>query len=107
MLIGTLDRIIELDLSFHTELYRASGNRVVLDVMQTQWGHIRRAMLVVLSSVDYRTHVWDEHEALLDAIVAKNVSLARSIASSHIQGARAWVTAGLKGNPGARKPGKG
>lgn len=95
---GSLDRIIDLDVSFHGGLYRACGNRVVVDVMQTQWGHIRRAMLMVLRSVEHRNQVWDEHEALLEAIVAKNPPLARSLASAHCQGARSWVTTELERN---------
>jgi len=35
---GLVGLLIDLDLEFHSELYRESQNRVVVDVMQTQWG---------------------------------------------------------------------
>jgi DNA-binding GntR family transcriptional regulator len=80
---GLMDRLIDLDLDFHSELYRASQNRVVADVMQTQWGHIRRAMRMTLTIQNYRKQVWDEHEAILEAIVHGKVARARTLAAAH------------------------
>lgn len=93
---ASLDQMIELDMRFHTEIYRASGSRVVMEVMETQWGHMRRAMLMVLTAAGYRKQVWDEHENLLDAMVRKDVARARTLAAEHTQGAHEWVIGGLK-----------
>ena len=100
---GALDKLIDADLAFHTALYEASGNKVVLEVMQTQWGHIRRAMLTVLNSVGHRKQVWDEHEALLDAIANRDVAKAKSLAAAHIHGAESWLTAGLQNSTKERE----
>jgi len=35
-----LRRLIELDIAFHTGLYEAANNRVLIDVMRDQWNHI-------------------------------------------------------------------
>ncbi len=82
---GDLEKLIELDLAFHSEIYRASKNRVVVDVMHTQWSHIRRAMLMTLTIQNYRKQVWDEHTAILGAIVHRQVSRARSLAATHMR----------------------
>jgi DNA-binding GntR family transcriptional regulator len=65
----SVDRLIELDQAFHNELYRASENRVVLEVMETQWNHIYRAMIADLSMDSFQKRSWDEHADIVDAIL--------------------------------------
>jgi DNA-binding GntR family transcriptional regulator len=92
---ASLGKLIELDLRFHNELYRASANRVVMEVMRAQWSHIRRAMMMTLTAKEYRARVWDEHQAILDAIMARNISRAGKMASEHARNARLFVTGNL------------
>jgi len=93
---GSVDRLIELDQAFHNELYRASENRVVIDVMETQWNHIYRAMIKDLSMDSFQKHSWDEHAGICDAILRRQVSLARDLASAHIRAALASKEARLR-----------
>lgn len=86
--LGTLDDLISLDWQFHNGLYEASGNRVLAKTMQAQWVHVRRAMLVTLASRGYRARVWDEHQAMLEAISAGKASSAGLLASRHARNAR-------------------
>jgi DNA-binding GntR family transcriptional regulator len=92
---GVVREMIELDLRFHNQLYRCSENRVVMEVMRGQWSHIRRAMLITLTAQEYRTRAWDEHEAILDAIVARRPSRASNLAAAHARNARAFITSNL------------
>jgi DNA-binding GntR family transcriptional regulator len=92
--VSALGKLIDLDWTFHSELYRASGNRVVVEVMQAQWSHIRRAMLATLKTRGYRDRVWDEHEAILEAILSRDVAHAQELAAAHTRGARAFLTGG-------------
>jgi DNA-binding GntR family transcriptional regulator len=92
---GAVDKLIELDLRFHNQLYQASANRVVMEVMRTQWAHIRRAMMITLSMNEYRAKAWDEHEAILDAVVARQPSRASNLAAAHARNARAFITGDL------------
>ena len=80
-------RLIELDLEFHTGLYDAIGNRVLSEVMRSQWTHIRRVVAGTLTIAGYPQQVWDEHEAILDAIESHNVNLAGMRAASHTEAA--------------------
>jgi DNA-binding GntR family transcriptional regulator len=86
---GSVARLIELDQAFHNELYRASGNRVVMEVMEMQWNHIYRAMMTDLSMDSFRKKTWDEHADIVDAILKQQPSLASAMASAHIRGALA------------------
>lgn len=92
---GSRDRLIESDLAFHSELYRSSGNPVLIEVMRTQWSHISRAMLMTLTVTAYQKQVWDEHEAIVEAIAMRDVGRARDLSSEHIRGAQALLRANL------------
>jgi DNA-binding GntR family transcriptional regulator len=85
---GDLAALIDLDMAFHTFLYESSGNRVVVDVMNGQWGHIRRVMAMVLGRSAYRQKVWDEHEGILDAIWRHRPSVASARAGIHVRAAK-------------------
>ncbi len=93
--MNDLERLIDLDLAFHTGLYEAAQNRVIIDVMRAQWGQIRRVMAMTLTVAGYRKHVWEEHAEILEAIAERQVSRARALAATHTRGARGLLTAHL------------
>lgn len=92
-----VDRLIDLDLAFHTSLYEAAGNHVIAEIMRQQWRHIRRVMGATLAVSGYRRHVWDEHAAILEAIAARDERRARDLAAAHTRAARELLTARLDG----------
>ena len=83
-----LRRLIELDIAFHTGLYEAANNRVLIDVMRDQWNHIRRVVAMVLGEASYRNRVWDEHAAILQAIRSGKPARARAAAAHHARAAK-------------------
>lgn len=85
---GNLRQLIDVDSRFHTGLYKAVGNRLLVDVMQAQWSHIRRAMAATLSIGGYPKRVWNEHEAILEAIARGQVKRASHLAHAHTANAR-------------------
>ena len=95
---GDVSQLIEIDLRFHTGLYDAVGNQVLSEVMRGQWTHIRRVMGATLSLTGYRAQVWDEHAAILDAIVTHDVDLAGRLASNHTTSACAALLQTLADN---------
>jgi DNA-binding GntR family transcriptional regulator len=84
---GDITRNLELDLSFHTALYDAFGNPVLSEVMVGLWGHVRRVMHAAVISPEYRTAAWDQHEAIIDAIDARDPDRAAAVAGDHIASA--------------------
>jgi DNA-binding GntR family transcriptional regulator len=93
---GDLTRLIGLDLRFHSRLWEAVGNRIVVDVMRGHWAHISRVMAVTLTFTGYRTRVWDEHAAILEAIAEHDAERAGALAESHIAAASTMVMKSLE-----------
>lgn len=86
-------RMIAADVEFHFFLYRMSGNPLIAEVCQPHWTYLRRVMGEVLASGDARDHIWDEHEAILEAVVAGNAAVAERRAREHVAQASAGLIA--------------
>lgn len=92
---GDNEVVIEADLRFHNSIYEVSANRVVNEVMRAQWSHIRRAMLMSVNIRGYRHETWEEHEAIVEAIVRKDATKAKKLAALHCKNARIAITSTL------------
>ena len=75
--------MIDADMHFHHLIYAASGNPLIAETANHHWPHIRRAMGAVLQSVGLRRSVWDEHEAILQAINGGEADQAERLAREH------------------------
>jgi len=71
------------DAAFHTAIYAASGNPLIAPTAQTHWHHIRRAMGAVLQLSTMRESIWDEHEAIADAIARGDATRAETLIRQH------------------------
>lgn len=75
--------LIEADLAFHAAIYAAARNPLIEDSTRTQWCHVRRAMGAMLQHAGSRDGVWDEHEAIADAIAAGDAERAAALMTRH------------------------
>ena len=75
--------MIDADMQFHHLIYAASGNPLIAETANHHWPHIRRAMGAVLQTVGLRRPVWDEHEAIVQAINCGDADLAERLAREH------------------------
>ena len=82
--------MIEADMVFHSVIYAASGNALIKQSAHLHWCHIRRAMGAVLQVSFVRGSVWDEHQAIADAIAAGEVQCADKLMSRHGDQAAAY-----------------
>lgn len=80
--------MIDADIAFHTAIYRASGNPLILEATQLHWVHLRRVMGAVLRSARQRDAIWDEHEEIRKAIAAGDVKRAGELTEKHAYIAR-------------------
>jgi len=71
------------DARFHGAIYGASGNPLIAQSAQLHWHHIRRAMGAVLQVSTMRDSIWDEHEAIADAIAAGDAVRAEGLIRQH------------------------
>lgn len=77
--------MIDADMQFHHAIYAASGNPLIAATANQHWHHIRRAMGAVLQTVGLRHAVWDEHEAILQAINSGAADQAERLAREHCE----------------------
>lgn len=81
------------DVAFHEWIYRSCGNPLVVQSMQTNWQHLRRSMGEVLRHPELARVVWDEHEAVVDAIARGDADAAASAITAHVMTAHDRVAA--------------
>jgi DNA-binding GntR family transcriptional regulator len=65
---GDIKAMIDADLAFHRALYQAAGNPLIEQSALLHWQHIRRAMGEALQRSALRETVWEEHEAIAQAV---------------------------------------
>lgn len=87
--------MIQADLAFHRAIYDASGNPLIAQSVDLHWHHLKRVMGAVLQSSEQRQTVWDEHEAIAQAIAASDVDLAVRRVQEHAHEASVQLTARL------------
>ncbi len=90
---GSVKRMIEADMRFHRFLYELSGNPIIAETASLHWHHIRRLMGGYLQHYRVRDSVWNEHEAILNAVMRGNAEQAEKLARHHADGAAANFTA--------------
>lgn len=90
-----LPGLIEADMAFHQAIYKASGNPMIVSSAKMHWCHIQRAMGEVLRGESIRRSVWDEHEAIAEAVSSGDAIRARRLASSHGHEASAFMISQL------------
>lgn len=83
----TIAAMIDADLAFHRAIYAAADNPVLSQSAERHWSHIRRAMGAVLQVAGLRTAIWNEHEAMLDAITSGDAAKAQLLAQHHCEAA--------------------
>jgi len=87
--------MIQADLAFHRAIYRASGNPLIAHSIELHWHHLKRVMGAVLQSSHQRQTVWDEHEAIAQAIAAGDAHCAEQLVHLHAHEASVQLTARL------------
>lgn len=78
-----IDAMIEADIAFHAAIYEGSGNPLIAQSAQLHWHHVRRVMGAVLQSTPQRESLWDEHQAIADAIAAGDADTAGRLIDEH------------------------
>ncbi|PIW29770.1 MAG: GntR family transcriptional regulator [Rhodospirillales bacterium CG15_BIG_FIL_POST_REV_8_21_14_020_66_15] len=94
-----LARRINADMRFHVGLYRLSGNPLIEEVTRPHWVHFRRSMQAVLTRPGGRPQAWDQHRAILAAILAGDAAEAERLSIHHTDTAAATAEASLSKDP--------
>lgn len=91
--------MIDADIAFHRAVYAASGNPLIEQSAQVHWQHIRRAMGATLQQSGLRQTVWDEHEAIAEAIAAGHAVHAEQRMAAHAEQAGEHIARRLGAPP--------
>ena len=75
--------MIDADIAFHNAVYEASGNPLIGESARAHWVHLRRVMGAVLQSSPQREALWDEHEAIAEAIASGHAKRAAALIDQH------------------------
>ncbi len=78
-----ISRLIDADVAFHSAIHALSGNHAIVETVTDQWPHFKRSMGLVLSVSGAQARFWDEHAAILDAILAGDPASAEERARRH------------------------
>ncbi|QSN64401.1 MULTISPECIES: GntR family transcriptional regulator [unclassified Caballeronia] len=87
--------MIEADMAFHSAIYAASGNPLIVENARLHWMHLRRVMGAVLQVVGQRKTVWEEHAAIAAAIADGDEELAAKLSVRHTEVARENLLRGM------------
>lgn len=80
---ATLSQLIGADVAFHSAIHILSDNRAIVETVADQWPHFKRSMGLVLSVSGAQARYWDEHAAILEAILAGDAVAAEARAREH------------------------
>ena len=75
--------LIKADVAFHRVLHDLSGNPEIARTVEEQWPQFMRSMAIVLDTPAHRQQVWDEHDQILQAVLAGDVAAAEDCARRH------------------------
>jgi DNA-binding GntR family transcriptional regulator len=92
---GDARATLQADVDFHSLIYEASGNPLIVESMQTHWQHLRRSMGEVLQRPRFVQKVWKEHAAIVEAIAAGDAAAAARLIGEHVREAHERVGAEL------------
>lgn len=95
--------MISADLAFHDAIYEASRNPLIAQSAHAHWRHLRRAMGAVLQQAPQREALWDEHQAIADAIARGDGERAADLITRHAECASHNLTDILKNVLAARR----
>ncbi|HWQ37837.1 MAG TPA: GntR family transcriptional regulator [Burkholderiales bacterium] len=88
----SIPKMIAADMDFHFFLYGLSRNPLIAEASSPYWSYLRRVMGEVLLYDETPAEIWDQHEAILDAVIAADPQKAGQLAREHIAQASDTIT---------------
>ncbi len=96
---GSVAAMIKADIAFHDFVYALSSNPLIAPAMETHWTNTQRVMGEVLLRDEHPRDIWDQHEALLDTLIAGDAKKAEKLARQHIEQAADFMIKRLDSAP--------
>ncbi len=94
---GSVVRMIAADMKFHEFIYGLSGNPLIAPVLETHLTYTQRVMGEVLIRDEKPRDIWDQHEAILNAIASGDGEQAELLVRAHLTQASGFMVNRLSG----------
>jgi DNA-binding GntR family transcriptional regulator len=78
-----LPGLVKADIEFHQYIYEACANPILLQTAALHWPQTRRVMSAYLRHPSSFRSVWNEHQAILDAVIKGEARLAERLSRHH------------------------
>ena len=102
---GNLTDLAQADEDFHEQIYKAAGNKRLLQVLHNMREQIYRYRVEYLKEEGTRTKLVDEHQGLTRAIRAKDAELAKKISNEHLENQRKAIIRSIRSYNRVRRNG--
>lgn len=93
---NSVPEMIAADMAFHMFIYELSENPLISPAMETHWSSTQRVMGEVLMKDQQPRNIWDQHEAMLEAIIAGDGPTAELRGRQHISEAADFMIRRLR-----------
>ena len=80
---GDLAAMAAADFAFHDFIYTRAGNRLITAAARMNWHHVRRSIMLLAGEPTKLGPFWDEHDQILQAVVARDTVAAGQLAQHH------------------------
>ena len=94
---GSVAAMIAADRKLHDFIFQLSENPLIAPAMEAQWTYTQRVMGEVLMRDELPGDIWDQHEAMLDAVMAGDGDAAETLARQHVAQAAGAMIDRLRG----------
>lgn len=91
----SISEMIAADMAFHHFLYELSGNPLIVETAAPHWSYLRCVMGAVLMTATTPATIWDQHDAILQAVARGDAAEAERLAHEHIDHAADGVVKNL------------
>ena len=89
---GDLLAMVGADFAFHDFVYQLAGNRLISAAAHMNWHHVRRSILLLAKRPIRLGPFWDEHDKILQAVIARDPVAAGELARLHAIGSGALLS---------------
>lgn len=79
----SLPAIAAADRDFHSMIYQIGGNPLISAAAERNWHHVRRAFLMLIEISPDLANFWEDHAAILDAVMAGDEDRAGELSWDH------------------------
>ncbi|MGE5415307.1 MAG: GntR family transcriptional regulator [Acidobacteriota bacterium] len=91
-------QLVEIDTLFHENLYKASRNEKLVQIINNLREQIQRFRSTSLAYPGRMKEALDEHRKIVEAISERNISLAQHLAQEHIENAESSMLEAIRSN---------